>query len=64
MDLLGVEWQLQYKPSNKLLINVNHSYLDVDGDSWYLSYTPNDDVATPDVDMLFTDGSCRAKKYV
>jgi iron complex outermembrane receptor protein len=52
MDLLGVEWQLQYKPSNKLLINVNHSYLDVDGDSWYLSYTPNDDVATPGVDKL------------
>ena len=52
MDLQGIEWQLQYKPSNKLLINVNHSYIDVDGDSWYLSYTPNNDIATPGVDKI------------
>ena len=53
MDLQGIEWQLQYKPSNKLLINVNHSYIDVDGDSWFLSYTPNDDVATPGADSIY-----------
>jgi iron complex outermembrane receptor protein len=52
MDLLGFEWQLQYRPSNKLLIDLNHSYIDVDGDSWFLSYTPNDDVVTPGVDMI------------
>ena len=53
MDLLGFEWQLQYRPSNKLLIDLNHSYIDVDGDSWFLSVNSDDDVATPGVDMTF-----------
>lgn len=53
MDLLGFEWQLQYRPSNKLLIDLNHSYIDVDGDSWFLSVNSDDDVATPGVDMIF-----------
>jgi iron complex outermembrane receptor protein len=31
MRLKGIEWQLQYKPSNKALFNINHSYIDVSG---------------------------------
>lgn len=53
MDLLGFEWQLQFRPSNKLLIDLNHSYIDVDGDSWFLSVNSDDDVATPGVDTIF-----------
>ena len=35
MRIKGLEWQLQYKPTNKLLLNINHSYLDVSGEAWY-----------------------------
>ena len=52
LDLRGIEWQLQYKPSNRVLINLNHTYTNADGESWYLSYTPGDDMATPGVDMI------------
>ena len=27
----GLEWQLQYRPSNKLLLNINFSHVDVEG---------------------------------
>jgi iron complex outermembrane receptor protein len=46
MNLRGVEWQLQYRPSNQLLVNLNHSYLEIEGDSWHLSFNPDDDVAS------------------
>jgi iron complex outermembrane receptor protein len=52
LDLRGIEWQLQYKPSNSLMINFNHSYINADGDSWYGSLTPNDDMPTPGVDLI------------
>ena len=51
-DLRGLEWQLQYRPSNKLFIDLNHSFIDVDGDSWFLSVNSDDDVATPGVDKI------------
>jgi len=52
IDIRGLEWQLQYKPSNSLMISLNQSYINVDGESWYRSYTFNDDIATPDVDEI------------
>ena len=52
LDLRGIEWQLQYKPSNSLMINFNHSYINADGDSWYGSLTPNDDMPTLGVDKI------------
>jgi iron complex outermembrane receptor protein len=52
LDLRGIEWQLQYRPSNSLMINFNQSYINADGDSWYGSLTPNDDMPTPGVDLI------------
>ena len=54
LDLRGIEWQLQYKPSNSLMINFNHSYINADGDSWYGSLTPNDDMPTLGVDLILS----------
>jgi iron complex outermembrane receptor protein len=48
MSLKGVEWQLQYRPSNQLLLNFNHSYIEVEGDSWYASMRQGDDIASED----------------
>jgi iron complex outermembrane receptor protein len=46
MKLKGIEWQLQYRPTNQLLLSLNHSYLEAEGDSWYASFEPGDDVAS------------------
>jgi hypothetical protein len=46
MNLKGVEWQLQYRPTNQLLLSLNHSYLEAEGDSWFASFEPGDDVAS------------------
>jgi len=46
LNLKGVEWQLQYRPTNQLLLSLNHSYLEAEGDSWYKSLNPDDDVAS------------------
>jgi iron complex outermembrane receptor protein len=46
MKLKGIEWQLQYRPTNQLLLSLNHSYLEVEGDSWFASFEPVDDVAS------------------
>ncbi|MDA8898349.1 TonB-dependent receptor plug domain-containing protein [Porticoccaceae bacterium] len=46
VNLKGVEWQLQYRPTNQLLLSLNHSYLEAEGDSWYKSLNPDDDVAS------------------
>ena len=46
MQLKGIEWQLQYRPTNQLLLSLNHSYLEAEGDSWYGSYNQGDDVAS------------------
>lgn len=46
MKLKGIEWQLQYKPTNQLLLSLNHSYLEAEGDSWYYSFNQGDDVAS------------------
>jgi iron complex outermembrane receptor protein len=54
LDLRGIEWQLQYKPSNSLMINFNHSYINADGDSWYGSLTSNDDMPTHGVDLILS----------
>ena len=35
VKLKGIEWQLQYRPTNQLLLSLNHSYLEAEGDSWY-----------------------------
>jgi iron complex outermembrane receptor protein len=48
MRLKGVESQLQYRPSNQLLLNFNHSYIEVEGDSWYSSLRQGDDIASED----------------
>jgi len=46
MKLKGIEWQLQYRPTNQLLLSLNHSYLEAEGDSWYKSLNSDDDVAS------------------
>jgi iron complex outermembrane receptor protein len=46
IKLKGIEWQLQYRPTNQLLLSLNHSYLEAEGDSWYASFEPGDDVAS------------------
>lgn len=46
MRLKGIEWHLQYRPTNQLLFSLNHSYLEAEGDSWYASYNQDDDVAS------------------
>jgi iron complex outermembrane receptor protein len=45
MKLKGIEWQLQYRPSNQLLLNLNHSYLEAEGDSRY-GYDQSDDAVS------------------
>ena len=46
MSLKGAEWQLQYTPSNQLLLSLNHSYVEVEGDSWYSSTNQDVDIAS------------------
>ncbi len=46
VNLKGVEWQLQYRPTNQLLLSLNHSYLEAEGDSWFASFELGDDVAS------------------
>jgi iron complex outermembrane receptor protein len=43
--LKGIEWQLQYRPTNQLLLSLNHSYLVAEGDSRY-GYDKSDDAAS------------------
>ena len=43
MTLTGLEWQLKYRPTNQLLLNLNHSYIDADGEVFYASYIENND---------------------
>ena len=45
VKLKGIEWQLQYRPSNQLLLNLNHSYLEAEGDSRY-GYDQSDDAVS------------------
>ena len=54
-DLRGLEWQLQYKPSNRFLVNLNHSYLHAEGDRLYRTYDAED----PDLE----DANCELKNY-
>jgi iron complex outermembrane receptor protein len=35
LKLKGLEWNLQYKPTNQLLVGLNHSYIEAEGDSIY-----------------------------
>jgi outer membrane receptor protein involved in Fe transport len=35
VKMKGMEWQLQYRPSNQLLLSLNHSYIEAKGDSRY-----------------------------
>lgn len=46
VKLKGIEWQLQYRPTNQLLLSLNHSYLEAEGDSWFASFELGDDVAS------------------
>jgi iron complex outermembrane receptor protein len=55
LDLRGLEWQLQYKPSNRLLVNLNHSYLQSKGDRLFRTYDAED----PDLE----DAGCELKNY-
>ena len=55
LDLHGLEWQLQYKPSNRLLVNLNHSYLRAEGDRLYRTYDAED----PDLE----NAGCELKNY-
>jgi iron complex outermembrane receptor protein len=52
--LKGIEWQLQYKPTNQLLLSLNHSYLVAEGDSWY-GYDKHDDAASENDHILDLD---------
>jgi iron complex outermembrane receptor protein len=45
VKLKGIEWQLQYRPTNQLLLSLNHSYLVAEGDSRY-GYYQSDDAAS------------------
>ena len=45
VKLKGIEWQLQYRPTNQLLLSLNHSYLVAEGDSRY-GYDKHDDAAS------------------
>ena len=54
-DLRGLEWQLQYKPSNRLLVNLNHSYLHAAGDVIFRTYDAED----PDLE----DAVCELENY-
>ena len=42
VKLKGIEWQIQYRPTNQLLFSLNHSYIEAKGDSRY-GYDKNDD---------------------
>ena len=55
MRLKGIEWHLQYRPTNQLLFSLNHSYLEAEGDSWYASYNQDDDVASENDIILDLD---------
>jgi iron complex outermembrane receptor protein len=54
VKLKGIEWQLQYKPTNQLLLSLNHSYLVAEGDSWY-GYDKHDDAASENDHILDLD---------
>jgi hypothetical protein len=45
VKLEGIEWQIQYRPTNQLLFSLNHSYLEAKGESRY-GYDKNDDAAS------------------
>ena len=54
VKLKGIEWQLQYRPTNQLLLSLNHSYLVAEGDSWY-GYDKHDDAASENDHILDLD---------
>lgn len=43
LKLKGLEWQLQYKPTNNILLHANYSYIDAEGSSNY-QITPIEDI--------------------
>jgi iron complex outermembrane receptor protein len=45
VKLKGIEWQLQYRPSNQLLLSLNHSHIEAKGDSRY-GYNQSDDAVS------------------
>jgi iron complex outermembrane receptor protein len=49
IKLKGIEWQLQYRPTNQLLLSLNHSYLVAEGDSRYGYYQSDDAASENDV---------------
>lgn len=42
IQLKGIEWQLKYRPSHKLLIDLNHTYLEIEGNSLYANLPSGD----------------------
>ncbi|MDA8944646.1 TonB-dependent receptor plug domain-containing protein [Porticoccaceae bacterium] len=54
VKLKGIEWQLQHRPTNQLLLSLNHSYLVAEGDSWY-GYDKHDDAASENDHILDLD---------
>ena len=47
VKLEGIEWQINYRPTNQILFSLNHSYIEAKGDSRY-GYDKNDDTASED----------------
>jgi outer membrane receptor protein involved in Fe transport len=64
-NLKGIEWQLQYKPTNQFLLSLNHSYIDADGNSLYRSFKPNDPEAQDaDCELINNDEVCDIKNMI
>lgn len=64
-NLKGIEWQLQYKPTNQFLLNLNHSYIDADGNSLYRSFKPNDPEAQDaDCELINNNEVCDIKNMI
>jgi iron complex outermembrane receptor protein len=41
-QLKGIEWQLKYRPTHKLLIDLNQTYLEIEGNSLYANLPSGD----------------------
>jgi iron complex outermembrane receptor protein len=42
MRLNGIEWQLKFRPTNRWLVDINHSYTEIDGNSLYGNLSAGD----------------------
>jgi iron complex outermembrane receptor protein len=66
VKLRGIEWQLQYKPSNQFLLSLNNTYIEnTNGYSLYRTYKPNNPAALDaDCELINNDEFCGVENLI